>query len=112
MTDEAVNELIAHRVAEALEARDATRNLEPLAEGGNGYENHNMNFRGLMPVAREYTFQDFLECQQLNFKGAEGVVGLTRWFEKMETVFHISNCPQKYQVKYAACTLLDSALTW
>ncbi|GJR70415.1 putative reverse transcriptase domain-containing protein [Tanacetum coccineum] len=30
----------------------------------------------------------------------------------METVFHISNYPQKYQVKYATCTLLDNALTW
>ncbi|GJX03189.1 putative reverse transcriptase domain-containing protein [Tanacetum coccineum] len=44
--------------------------------------------------------------------GTEGVVGLTRWFEKMETVFNISNCPSKYQVKYATCTLQDSALTW
>ncbi|GJU00573.1 putative reverse transcriptase domain-containing protein [Tanacetum coccineum] len=30
----------------------------------------------------------------------------------METIFHISNCPEKYQVKYATCTLLNSALTW
>ncbi|GKD43948.1 putative reverse transcriptase domain-containing protein [Tanacetum coccineum] len=30
----------------------------------------------------------------------------------METVFHISNCPKKYQVKYASCTLMNSALTW
>ncbi|GKE26145.1 hypothetical protein Tco_1441529, partial [Tanacetum coccineum] len=44
--------------------------------------------------------------------GTEGVVGLTCWFEKMEMVFHISNCPQKNQVKYATCTLLDNALTW
>nr|GEW26585.1 putative reverse transcriptase domain-containing protein [Tanacetum cinerariifolium] len=29
--------------------------------------------------------------------------GLTRWFEKMETLFHINNCPEVYQ---------DSALTW
>ncbi|GKD46470.1 hypothetical protein Tco_1271115 [Tanacetum coccineum] len=29
--------------------------------------------------------------------GTEGVVGLTRWFEKMETVFNISNFPSKYQ---------------
>ncbi|GJR04751.1 hypothetical protein Tco_0527735 [Tanacetum coccineum] len=42
----------------------------------------------------------------------EGVVRLIRWFEKMETIFHISNCPKKYQVKYATCTLLNSALTW
>nr|GEU82755.1 reverse transcriptase domain-containing protein [Tanacetum cinerariifolium] len=49
--------------------------------------------------ARESTYQDFLKCQPLSFNGIEGVVGLTRWFEKMETVFHISNCPEKYQVK-------------
>ncbi|GJY56521.1 hypothetical protein Tco_0455636 [Tanacetum coccineum] len=44
--------------------------------------------------------------------GTEGVVGLTRWFEKMEAVFYISNCPPRYQVKYATYTLLDGALTW
>ncbi|GJZ89335.1 putative reverse transcriptase domain-containing protein [Tanacetum coccineum] len=37
-----------------------------------------------------------------------------QWLEKKgETVvFNISNCPPKYQVKYATCTLQDSALTW
>ncbi|GJX47413.1 retrovirus-related pol polyprotein from transposon TNT 1-94 [Tanacetum coccineum] len=74
--------------------------------GGNGY-----NFGGFMP-AQECTYQDFLKCQPLSFNGMEGVVGLTRLFEKIETVFHISNCPKKYQVKYATCTLLNSALTW
>ncbi|GJS79768.1 putative reverse transcriptase domain-containing protein [Tanacetum coccineum] len=33
-------------------------------------------------------------------------------FEKIETLFHISNYPPKYQVKYASCTLLNNALTW
>ncbi|GKC10101.1 reverse transcriptase domain-containing protein, partial [Tanacetum coccineum] len=78
--------------------------------GGNG--NPNENNRGARPVARECTYQDFMKCQPLNFKGTEGVVGLIRWFEKMEIVFHISNCPEKYQVKYDTCTLLNSALTW
>ncbi|GKD53089.1 hypothetical protein Tco_1286476, partial [Tanacetum coccineum] len=138
MTREAVNELIKRRVAEALEAHDAARNLEPLMESGgeqgdkngdeyeggngggnrnrrgnrngglngnggngngrgNGNENYNgngngngggngHNFGGLMPVARECTYQEFLKCQPLNFNGMEGVVGLTCWFEKMETV--------------------------
>ncbi|GJX52025.1 hypothetical protein Tco_0280394 [Tanacetum coccineum] len=163
MTREAVNELIACQVAEALEARDASRNLEPLVEGGgeqedkngddyeggngggNGYKGVNrnggnrnrgnrtrgnrnggvsgngngggngngndngngngnrrgngFNFGGFMPVAQECTYQEFLKCQPLNFNGTKGVIGLTCWFEKMETVFHISNCPQKYQVK-------------
>ncbi|GKE37365.1 reverse transcriptase domain-containing protein [Tanacetum coccineum] len=82
--------------------------------GGNGNRNgnHGMNYGGFMPVARECTFQDFLKCKPHNFSGTEGVVGLTRWFEKMEIVFNISNCPPKYQVKYATCTLQDSALTW
>ncbi|GJX41046.1 putative reverse transcriptase domain-containing protein [Tanacetum coccineum] len=71
-----------------------------------------MNYGGFMPVARDYTFQDFLKCKPQNFSGTEGVVGLTRWFEKMEIMFNISNCPSKYQVKYATCTLQDSALTW
>ncbi|GKE65490.1 hypothetical protein Tco_1519651 [Tanacetum coccineum] len=82
-------------------------------ENGNGNrnENHGMNYGGFMPVAQESTFQNFLKCKLQNFSGTEGVVGLTCWFEKMETVFNISNCPPKYQVKYATCTLQDSALT-
>ncbi|GJU50600.1 putative reverse transcriptase domain-containing protein [Tanacetum coccineum] len=80
--------------------------------GGNVNGNPNRNDRGAMPVARECTYHDFVKCQPLNFKGTKGVVRLTRWFEKMETVFHISNCPERYQVKYATCTMLNSALTW
>ncbi|GJU69784.1 putative reverse transcriptase domain-containing protein [Tanacetum coccineum] len=30
----------------------------------------------------------------------------------MEMVFHISNCLEKYQVKYVTCMILNSALTW
>ncbi|GJW63578.1 putative reverse transcriptase domain-containing protein [Tanacetum coccineum] len=65
--------------------------------GGNGNGNPNRNGRGAMHVARECTYHDFVKCQPLNFKGTEGVVGLTRWFEKIEIVFHISNSPEKYQ---------------
>nr|GFB39290.1 putative reverse transcriptase domain-containing protein [Tanacetum cinerariifolium] len=41
-----------------------------------------------------------------------GVVGLTQWFERMESVFHISNCTIENQVKFATCTLIGVALTW
>nr|GEV91103.1 hypothetical protein [Tanacetum cinerariifolium] len=84
--------------------------IEKLITHGNGNGNHgdrgnnrngnpNENGRGAMPVARLCNYQDFVKCQPLNFKGTEGVVGLTRWFEKIETMFHISNCPEVYQVK-------------
>ncbi|GJU94418.1 putative reverse transcriptase domain-containing protein [Tanacetum coccineum] len=134
MTPEAIEELINRRVEEALAAHDATRAANALeaenqiqngsdgdngnsgngnGENGNGgNRNPNENGRGDRPIARECTYQDFMKCQPLNFKGTEGVFGLIRWFEKMETVFHISNCPEKYQVKYATCTLLNSVLTW
>ncbi|GKD79100.1 putative reverse transcriptase domain-containing protein [Tanacetum coccineum] len=43
---------------------------------------------------------------------AEGVVELTQWFERMETVFRISNCSVENQIKFSTCTLLAGALTW
>nr|GFC30878.1 reverse transcriptase domain-containing protein [Tanacetum cinerariifolium] len=48
----------------------------------------------------------------LYFKGTEGVVKLTQWFERMEMVFRISKCLAENQVKFATCTLLAGALTW
>ncbi|GKF66101.1 hypothetical protein Tco_0192618, partial [Tanacetum coccineum] len=87
------------RAANALEAENQSQNGSDgdNGNGGNGNGgnenggngNPNENGRGDRPVSRECTCQDFMKCQPLNFKGTEGVVGLTRWFEKMETVFHI-----------------------
>ncbi|GJX35583.1 reverse transcriptase domain-containing protein [Tanacetum coccineum] len=53
-----------------------------------------------------------MKCQPLFFRGTEGVVDLTQWFERMETVFRISNCTVENQVKFATCTLMGIALTW
>ncbi|GJT28399.1 putative reverse transcriptase domain-containing protein [Tanacetum coccineum] len=64
------------------------------------------------PVARECTYPDFLKCQPLNFKGTEEVIGLTQWFEKMESVYSISNYTVACQVKFATCTLQRNVLTW
>ncbi|GJY15603.1 putative reverse transcriptase domain-containing protein, partial [Tanacetum coccineum] len=77
----------------------------------NGYNN---NGSGLRPAqtARECSYFEFLKCKPLDFKGTKGVVGLTRWFEKIEYVFSISNCTTASQVKFATCTLQDDALTW
>ncbi|GJS57656.1 putative reverse transcriptase domain-containing protein [Tanacetum coccineum] len=44
--------------------------------------------------------------------GTEGVVELTQWFERMETVFRISNCSVENPIKFSTCTLLAGALTW
>nr|GEY54056.1 hypothetical protein [Tanacetum cinerariifolium] len=41
---------------------------------------------------RTCSYSDFMKCQPLNFRGTKGVVGLSRWFEKIESVIHISDC--------------------
>nr|GEY98046.1 hypothetical protein [Tanacetum cinerariifolium] len=67
--------------------------------------------RPVQPV-RVCSYTDFMKCQPLNFKGTEGVVGLSQWLEKMKSVFHIIGCVIDNQVKFATCTLLGAALTW
>ncbi|GJY33529.1 putative reverse transcriptase domain-containing protein [Tanacetum coccineum] len=98
----------AYRVVEMttdLRMAKFQRRLDPQKRSGTGV-------RRPVQVARECTYPDFLKCQPLNFKGTEGVVGLTQWFEKMESVYSISNCTVACQVKFATCTLQGNALTW
>ncbi|GJR39767.1 putative reverse transcriptase domain-containing protein [Tanacetum coccineum] len=87
--------------------RDASRSRDGDNSHGSG-----TGGRRQVPTQRECTYTDFLKCQPINFKGTEGVVGLTQWAEKMESVFLISNCAITNQVKFASCTLQGSALTW
>ncbi|GJT57327.1 hypothetical protein Tco_0992381 [Tanacetum coccineum] len=92
-------------VTATLAARDANR-------AGDDNDTSGTGVRRTERVARECTYLDFMKCQPLYFKGTEGVVELTQWFERMETVFRISHCLMKNQIKFSTCTLLASALTW
>ncbi|GJW63645.1 hypothetical protein Tco_0115529 [Tanacetum coccineum] len=65
-----------------------------------------------VPKVRGCSYKEFMSCQPTNFKGTEGAVGLTRWFERSESVFLISKCAENDKVKYATSTLLDEALSW
>ncbi|GKB15829.1 hypothetical protein Tco_0849752 [Tanacetum coccineum] len=105
VTNAQLQAMINEGVSAALAARDATRNGTDSHSSGTGV-------RGSERVARECTYQDFMKCKPLYFKGTEGVVELTQWFERMETVFRISNCSAENQIKFATCTLLAGALTW
>nr|GEX83594.1 putative reverse transcriptase domain-containing protein [Tanacetum cinerariifolium] len=96
VTNAQLQAMIDQGVTAALAARDAARN---------GNDSHTSGTGRPMQVARECTYPDFLKCQPLNFKGTEGVVGLSQWFEKMESVFSISNCTVACQVKFATCAL-------
>ncbi|GKD74309.1 reverse transcriptase domain-containing protein [Tanacetum coccineum] len=109
MTDAAIRALISRGVADALAEHEIQRNNNLNGDGSQG--SGSGITRPVRPT-RECTYTDFLKCQPMNFKGTEGVVGLTQWFERMETVFNISNCAVENQVKFATCTLHGVALTW
>ncbi|GJS50055.1 putative reverse transcriptase domain-containing protein [Tanacetum coccineum] len=65
-------------------ARDANKRMafDNLHNSGTGVRRNER-------ATRECTYPDFMKCQPLKFKGTEGVVELTQWVEKMETVFRI-----------------------
>ena len=106
LTPAQLKELIDRGVADAMAARDAVR-----SRNNDDSHEHDSNRRTDRNV-RGCTYPDFLKCKPLYFKGKEGVVELMQWFERMETVYRISNCANENRVKFATCTLLESALTW
>ncbi|GKE76012.1 reverse transcriptase domain-containing protein, partial [Tanacetum coccineum] len=59
-------------------------------------------------VAEALTNQEQLRNSSVN---GDEVVVLSQWFEKMESVFHISKCAPENQVKFATCTFIGNALT-
>nr|GFC51891.1 hypothetical protein [Tanacetum cinerariifolium] len=105
ITNAQLQAMIDQGVTVALAARDANRT-------GDDSHTSRTGIRRTERVTRECTYQDFMKCQPLYFKGTEGVVELTQWFERMETVLRISNCLAENQTKFATCTLLAGALTW
>ncbi|GJR22185.1 putative reverse transcriptase domain-containing protein, partial [Tanacetum coccineum] len=105
VTNAQLQAMIDQGVTTALAERDANRN-------GDGSHTSGTGGRRTERVARECTYQDFMKYKPLYFKGTEGVVELTQWFERMKTIFRISNCSVENQIKFSTCTLLAGALTW
>nr|GFB76512.1 hypothetical protein [Tanacetum cinerariifolium] len=108
MTQEAINNLIAQRVTEAIAKYKTQRNS---VVNGDTSNTTGTGPRTVRPT-RECTYKDYLNCGPLKFNGTEGVIGLTRWFERTESVFSSSNCTSETQVKFSSRTLIGSALTW
>ncbi|GJW84175.1 reverse transcriptase domain-containing protein [Tanacetum coccineum] len=101
MTPESIQAMIDRAIQ-----RNSTHTQDDASQSSGG------GLRRPVQPARVCSYTDFMKCQPLNFKGTEGVVGLSQWLEKMESVFHISGCAIDNQVKFATCTLLGAALTW
>ncbi|GJY55045.1 hypothetical protein Tco_0446709 [Tanacetum coccineum] len=70
VTNAQLQAMIDQGVTTALAARDANRNGDDSHTSGTGA-------RRAERVVRECTYQDFMKCKPLYFKGIEGVVELT-----------------------------------
>nr|GEZ40668.1 putative reverse transcriptase domain-containing protein [Tanacetum cinerariifolium] len=97
ITQEAINNLIAQRVTEALAEYETQRNSVV-----NGDTSHTTGTGPkIVRPTRECTYKDYLNYGPLKFKGTEGVIGLTQWFERTESVLSISNCTTENQMMTA-----------
>nr|GEX30175.1 putative reverse transcriptase domain-containing protein [Tanacetum cinerariifolium] len=92
MTQAAVRKLVADSVIVALEAQAAM-----MANANN--PNRNTGPTGI-PVVKTRNYKEFISCQPFYFNGAEGAVGLIRWFERTESVFSRSRCAEENKVTF------------
>lgn len=100
--DARLEQLVAQRVSEALAAANNRVSSTNIGDGTSRPANGN----------RSCTYKEFRACSPGSFGGTEGVVSLTQWLERLETIFRICNCEEESKVKYASYTLTVSALTW
>nr|GEX60767.1 putative reverse transcriptase domain-containing protein [Tanacetum cinerariifolium] len=61
-------------------------------------------------LADKESLLDAIYELKINLEGP--VVGLIRWFERIESVFSRSNCAEENKVTFATGTLTDDALSW
>ncbi|GJY68414.1 putative reverse transcriptase domain-containing protein [Tanacetum coccineum] len=110
VTRQGENDAITPESIQAMIDRAIQRNSTHTQDDAS--HNSGGGLRRPVQPTRVCSYTDFMKCQPLNFKGTEGVVGLSQWLEKMESVFHISGCAIDNQVKFTTCTLVGDALTW
>ncbi|GJS66098.1 putative reverse transcriptase domain-containing protein [Tanacetum coccineum] len=58
------------------------------------------------------SYKEFLACNPKEYDGKGGVVNLTRWIKKMESVHYMSGCSIDQKVKYTTGSFVGKALTW
>nr|GEU94658.1 putative reverse transcriptase domain-containing protein [Tanacetum cinerariifolium] len=100
-----VKKLVERRVDKAIEEYEKTR-ADSIEAGGSG----SVSSGGSADV-QGCSYKTFINCKPHSFNGTEGVVGLKRWFEKMEQVFEICKCTEDEKVEFAMCTLEGPMMT-
>nr|GEY01165.1 putative reverse transcriptase domain-containing protein [Tanacetum cinerariifolium] len=110
VTRQGTNDAITPESIQAMIDRAIQRNFTHTQDDAS--QSSGGGLRRPVQPPRVCSYIDFMQCQPLNFKGTEGIVGLSQWLKNMESVFYISGCAIYNQVKFATCTLLGVTLTW
>ncbi|GKD72488.1 hypothetical protein Tco_1330770, partial [Tanacetum coccineum] len=125
--DERIDELNGQGNDQGIGANGGVENLLPamLAQVSNrgnvGNQNGNMvneniqeNIGNVIVNGNRVgcSYKEFLACKPKEYDGKGGVVVLTRWIEKMESVHDMSGCSIDQKVKYTAGSFVGKALTW
>nr|GFA12819.1 putative reverse transcriptase domain-containing protein [Tanacetum cinerariifolium] len=103
MSEARMREIIRDQVTTSMAEFMANINHE-----ANGARAGGAGVGGAGPATLEITmctYITFMNYEPHPFKGTEGAVGLCQWFEKLESVFRISDCKEKDKVKFATATL-------
>ncbi|GKB16322.1 hypothetical protein Tco_0850245 [Tanacetum coccineum] len=90
--------LVARRAPSARTANNPARNASTTNDAPISVDAINQLIE--TRVAEALANQELLRNSSVNGDGTERVVGLTLWFEKMESVFYISNYTIENQVCY------------
>ncbi|GKC98345.1 putative reverse transcriptase domain-containing protein, partial [Tanacetum coccineum] len=72
------------------------------ANGGNGRNGMNNGC----------SCKTFMACNPKEYDGKGGAIALTRWIEKIASVFNNSGCAKNQRVKFAASSFVNKALTY
>nr|GFD03550.1 putative reverse transcriptase domain-containing protein [Tanacetum cinerariifolium] len=135
MSEACMREIIKDQVTESIAEYVANMNCEADGAGAGGAEANGTGadggeaggtrvggagaggaeVGGVRPTAPEIdgcTYITFMKYEPHPFKGTEGAVALCQWFEKLESVFRISDCKERDKVKFATVTFQGRALTW
>ncbi|GKF46190.1 hypothetical protein Tco_0135992, partial [Tanacetum coccineum] len=96
MTQAAIRKLVADSVTAALEAQAA--NIANTDNTTRPREAH---------VERKCSYNEFMSCQPINFKGTKGAICLIRWFERNESMFSRSNCTKDCKMKFATVQIKE-----
>nr|GEV48636.1 hypothetical protein [Tanacetum cinerariifolium] len=104
MKRKAVKKLVKKWITEAIEEYEKTRG-NPCNVGRSGPANTGgtVNVKGC-------SYKTFMNRKPHHLNGMKGVVGLSRWIEKVEQVFEISKCAEEDKVMFATSTLRETIL--